>query len=101
MWLTGFATNNRFHRFLRILFVLPILIGGVLGFAIWARNSPLATLIALIIFTRTALFAIIGAEARYAVEAYPLVIAAAGVTGAAVWRFWLKPRKRSGSNLIK
>ncbi|MGZ8842357.1 MAG: ArnT family glycosyltransferase [Pyrinomonadaceae bacterium] len=94
MWLTGFTTTNRFHRFARILFVLPILVGGLLGFAIWARNWPLVHLIALIIFTRTALFAFIGAEARYIVEAYPLMIAACGITGAALWRYLNEAREK-------
>jgi len=94
MWLTGFVTTNRFHMLLRILFVLPILIGGVLGFAIWARNWPLVHSIALIIFTRTLLFAFIGAEARYIVEAYPLMIAAGGITGAALWRYLNEARKK-------
>lgn len=95
MWLTGFSTTNRFHMFARILFVLPILIGGVLGFAISARSSPLVHLIALIILTRTALFAFIGAEARYIVEAYPLMIAACGITGAALLCYWNQLRTKS------
>ena len=97
MWLTGFVTTNRFHAFLRILFVLPILIGGLLGFAIWVRSSPLVSLIALIIFTRTALFAFIGTEARLIVEAYPLVIAACGITGSVLWRYFVEARKSTGS----
>lgn len=94
MWLTGFSTTNRFHRFLRILFVLPILIGGVLGFALWARNRPLVQLLALIILTRTILFAFLGAEARYIVEAYPPMIAACGVSGAALWRYFESTRTK-------
>jgi 4-amino-4-deoxy-L-arabinose transferase-like glycosyltransferase len=93
MWLTGFVTTNRFHLFLRILLVLPILIGGVLGLAIWARNATVVHLIGLIIFTRTALFAFIGAEARFIVEAYPLVVAACGIAGAALWRHLIAARK--------
>lgn len=86
MWLTGFSTDNRFHRFLRILFVLPILIGGTLGFAVWARSGPLAELLILVMLTRTLFFAYHYApEARYIVEAYPTMIAACGITAAAIW----------------
>lgn len=87
MWLTGFGTTNRFHRFVRILLVLPILIGGVLGFAIWARSGTLVELLALIILTRTVFFAFLGSEARYIVEVYPPMIAACGLTGAVLWRY--------------
>lgn len=86
MWLTGFATHNPFHRLLRILFVLPILIGGVLGFALWIRNQTLATLVAMIVLTRTMYFAYRRPETRYIVEGYPFLIAACGVTSAALWR---------------
>jgi 4-amino-4-deoxy-L-arabinose transferase-like glycosyltransferase len=98
MWLTGFVTTNRFHMFLRILMVLPILAGGVLGFSIWARNPALVTLLALIILSRTIFFAFYGAEARYIVEAYPPMIAACGVAGAALIhylnRVWNNPSSR-------
>lgn len=94
MWLTGFVTTSRFHMFLRILFVLPILIGGVLGFVIWARNPALVALLALIILTRTIFFAFYGAEARYIVEAYPPMIAACGVTGAVLWGYLNQFRKK-------
>ena len=88
IWLTGFATLNRFHRFLRALFVLPILIGGTLGFAFWVRNQALTHLLLLIMLTRTAFLAYHYApEARYIVEAYPAMIAACGVTGAVLWRY--------------
>ena len=88
IWLTGFATTNRFHRFLRILFVLPILVGGVLGFVIWTRNDLLGQLLVLLILTRSLFFAYYpDSEARYIVEAYPSMIAACGVTGAALWRY--------------
>ncbi len=87
MWLTGFATHNPFHRLLRILFVLPILIGGVLGFAFWIRRQTLAGLIALIILTRTVFFAYRYPDERYMVEGYPFIIAACGVTGAALWQY--------------
>ncbi len=72
MWLTGFATTNRFHRFLRILFVLPILTGGVLGFMIWAHNKMLVELLALLILTRSLVFAYIPVVTRATfVEAIP------------------------------
>ncbi len=92
MWLTGFATANRFHRFLRILFVLPIIIGGIVGFAFWTRNPRLVELLVLIILTRTLFFSFTSSDEHYIVEAYPLMIAACGVTSAALWnhtnRLW-------------
>jgi 4-amino-4-deoxy-L-arabinose transferase-like glycosyltransferase len=85
VWLTGFATHDRFHRFLRILSVLPILIGGTLGFALWARGERLAELLILVILIRTLFLAYHYApEARYIVEAYPSMIAACGITAAAL-----------------
>ena len=71
---------------LRIVFVLPILIGGVLGFALWIRNKKLAELVVLIVLTRTIFFAYRHPEVRYIVEGYPFMIAACGVTSAALWR---------------
>jgi 4-amino-4-deoxy-L-arabinose transferase-like glycosyltransferase len=99
VWLTGLSTRNRPHRFLRILFVLPILIGGVLGFAFFARNRPLAQLLLLVILTRTIFFAYhYSPEARYIVEAYPAMIAACGVCGATLWLYcrqsWLAKWRR-------
>jgi hypothetical protein len=79
---------------LRILLVLPILIGGTLGFAIWARNPAGVQLLALIILTRTIFFAFFGAEARYIVEAYPPLIAACGPTGAALWCYLIAAWRR-------
>jgi 4-amino-4-deoxy-L-arabinose transferase-like glycosyltransferase len=87
MWLTGFATTNRLARLVRILLVLPILIGGILGFVFWARNPGLVGLLLLIILTRTLFFGLINSSEHYIVEAYPLVIAACGVTSAALWSF--------------
>jgi hypothetical protein len=87
MWLTGFATANPFHRLLRILFVLPIIIGGILGFVFSTRNRTLVVLLALIILTRTLFFAFTSSEERYIVEAYPLMIAACGVSGAVLWKY--------------
>jgi hypothetical protein len=87
VWLTGFATHNPFHRFLRMLLVLPILIGGTLGLALWARNQPLTQLLVFVVLTRTLFLGYHYApEARYIVEAYPAMIAACGVSGAALWR---------------
>jgi 4-amino-4-deoxy-L-arabinose transferase-like glycosyltransferase len=96
MWLTGFATANRFHRFLRILFVLPIIIGGLLGFVFWTQDRILVQLLALIILARTLFFAFLSSEERYIVECYPLMIAACGVSSAILWnyvnRLWLARR---------
>jgi 4-amino-4-deoxy-L-arabinose transferase-like glycosyltransferase len=89
MWLTGFVTTNRFHMLIRILLVLPILIGGFIGLAIWARH-PVVVLLALIIVTRTLCFGFLSAEARYIVEAYPLVIAGCGLTAAALVQYLIK-----------
>ncbi|HSP63662.1 MAG TPA: glycosyltransferase family 39 protein, partial [Pyrinomonadaceae bacterium] len=99
VWLTGFSTHNRPHLLLRILFVLPILIGGVLGFAFFSRNQPLAQLLLLVILTRTIFLAYhYSPEARYIVEAYPAMIAACGVSGAAFWLYcrqnWLAKWRR-------
>jgi 4-amino-4-deoxy-L-arabinose transferase-like glycosyltransferase len=99
VWLTGFSTNNRPHRLLRILFVLPILIGGVLGFAFFSRNQPVAQLLLLVILTRTIFLAYhYNLEARYIVEAYPAMIAACGVSIAALWLYcrqsWLAKWRR-------
>ena len=71
----------------RIFLVLPLLAGGLLGFILWVRNSTLATLLVLIILSRTVFFSFLSAEARYIVEAYPPVIAACGVTAAVLWRY--------------
>jgi 4-amino-4-deoxy-L-arabinose transferase-like glycosyltransferase len=99
VWLTGFSTHNRPHRLLRILFVLPILIGGILGFAFFSRNRPVAQLLLLVILTRTIFLAYHYApETRYIVEAYPAMIVACGVCGAAFWRYcresWLAKWRR-------
>jgi len=83
MWLTGFVTDNRLHMYVRILSVLPLLIGGAFGFVYWIRGH-LLLLVLLVIGVRTAAFAFIGMEARFVVELYPFVIAACGITVAAV-----------------
>jgi 4-amino-4-deoxy-L-arabinose transferase-like glycosyltransferase len=95
VWLTGFATHNRFHRFLRMLLVLPILIGGAVGLVFLVRTQPFAQLLLLVVLTRTIFLAYHYApESRYIVEAYPAMIAACGVTGAVLWRYldrvWVK-----------
>jgi len=99
MWLTGFVTTNRLHMLARIAFVLPILIGGFLGFAIWARNPPLVTLLISIILTRTIFFGFYGAEGRYIVEAYPPMIAACSVTAAVLWFYLNQVRKKKWSSV--
>ena len=87
MWLTGFASTNRFHRLVRILLVLPILIGGIVGFAFWTRSPGLVAILLLIISTRTLFFGFINSSEHYIVEAYPPVIAACGVTSAVLWNY--------------
>jgi hypothetical protein len=71
---------------LRILSVLPIHVGGILGLLIWCRRQPLATLLLLILLARTLFMAYHYApETRYMAEVYPMIIAACGVTVAALW----------------
>ncbi|MDX6305638.1 MAG: hypothetical protein QOI77_2607 [Blastocatellia bacterium] len=106
MWLTGFAvrepTNHggllkilpsmspRFLLLIRILSVLPIIIGGGLGLAWFSRRSPFLVLLWLVVLGRTVFMAYFYApETRYIVEAYPPVIAACGVT-LAVFQLSLK-----------
>jgi hypothetical protein len=94
LWLTGFSTSHRLRLIARMMLVLPIIIGGLLGFVFWARHAPLTPLLLLIILTRTIFFSYLSAEARYIAEAYPAMIAACAVTSAAVWCYlrsnWLK-----------
>jgi 4-amino-4-deoxy-L-arabinose transferase-like glycosyltransferase len=86
LWLTGFSTSNPLRRLLRILSVLPLIIGGVLGFAFWGRGQPLGALLLSIIITRTVFMGYHYApETRYIVEVYPPLIAACGITVAFVW----------------
>ena len=95
LWLTGFTTSNRFHLLIRILLVLPIIIGGIVGLAFLARNRGLVELLILIMLTRTLFFGFLHSDEHYIVEAYPPMIAACGLSGAAIWnyatRFWPKP----------
>jgi 4-amino-4-deoxy-L-arabinose transferase-like glycosyltransferase len=95
VWLTGFSTHNRFHRFLRMLLVLPILMGGTVALVLLIRTQPSARLLLLVVLTRTIFLGYHYApESRYIVEAYPAMIAACGVTGAFLWRYldrvWVK-----------
>ena len=85
MWLTGFATTNPSHRLARMALVLPILIGGIVGFAFLTQNPRLVQLLLLVIFTRTLFFGFLNSSEHYIVEAYPPVIAACGVTSAFLW----------------
>lgn len=82
--------------------VLPILIGGLFGFTFLVRGRQLTHLLVLVILTRTAFLAYhYSPEARYIVEAYPAMIAACGVTGAALWNYlnrrW-RDRRRDAEN---
>jgi 4-amino-4-deoxy-L-arabinose transferase-like glycosyltransferase len=102
LWLTGFVTTNRLHMLVRIFLVLPILLGGLLGFALWAQDRSLIQLLVPIILTRTILFSFLSAEARYIVEVYPPMIAACGLTGAVLWLYLSKvmaARRRSPISL--
>jgi 4-amino-4-deoxy-L-arabinose transferase-like glycosyltransferase len=95
MWLTGFSTSHDspYMLILRVLSVLPIHLGGVLGIALLWRRHPLAMLIALIVVVRSAFMAYHYApETRYMAEIYPAMIAACGVTASAAWFFILNRR---------
>ena len=92
MWLTGFSTSHTTPHvlILRILSVLPIHLGGVFGLAFMWRRHPLAMLLALIVLVRTGFMAYHYApETRYMAEMYPAMIAACGVTVAALWSYIL------------
>ena len=92
MWLTGFSTSHTTAHvlILRILSVLPIHLAGVLGLAFMWRRHPLAMLLALIALVRTGFMAYHYApETRYMAEIYPTIIAACGVTVAALWSYFL------------
>lgn len=91
MWLTGFSTRHPtpYVLILRVFSVLPIHLGAILAFTIWTRRRPLAMLLILVVVVRTLYLAFHYApETRYIVEAYPPVIAACGVAGAALWSYW-------------
>jgi len=75
---------------LRVLSVLPIHLGGLLGIVLLWRRHPLTILIALIALVRTAFMAYHYApETRYMAEIYPPMIAACGVTASAAWYYVL------------
>ncbi len=95
MWLTGFSTSRETSHMLifRVLSVLPIHFGGILGLAFLCRRHPVSLLLALIVLVRTGFMAYHYApETRYMVEVYPPVIAACGVTAAAAWSYILNRR---------
>jgi len=87
LWLTGFTTANPLHRLIRMLLVAPIILGGIVGFACFARNAQLVGLLLLIIVIRTVFFGFLHSSEHYIVEAYPPMIAACGVTVAALWQY--------------
>jgi 4-amino-4-deoxy-L-arabinose transferase-like glycosyltransferase len=90
MWLSGFSTSHAtpYVLILRVLSVLPIHIGGILGLAYLCRRHPLSMLLSLIVLVRTAFLAYHYApEVRYMAEIYPPVIAACGVTVATAWSY--------------
>ena len=92
MWLTGFSTSHTtpYMLILRILSVLPIHLGGVLGLVFMWRRHPLAMLFALIVLVRTGFMAYHYApETRYMAEIYPMMVAACGITVAALWSYIL------------
>lgn len=97
MWLTGFATTNPFRRFVRIALVVPILIGGIVGFALFSQNRRLVNLLLLVILVRTLFFGFLNSSEHYIVEAYPLVMAACGVTCAVLWFRLKRVRTAAGS----
>jgi len=98
LWLTGFATRHPHNKvlILRILSVLPIIIGGIAGFILCFRQSSLAAFLLSIIIIRTIFLAYHYApETRYIVEVYPAMIAACGVSVATVWLIILRRFKKS------
>jgi hypothetical protein len=101
LWLTGFETVYPHNKvlILRILSVLPIIIGGVAGFILCFRQSPLAAFLLSIIIVRTIFLAYHYApETRYIVEVYPLMIAACGISAAALWFGILRRFKKTDEN---
>ncbi|HVF86483.1 MAG TPA: glycosyltransferase family 39 protein [Pyrinomonadaceae bacterium] len=97
LWLTGFSTRHPtpYMLVMRILSVLPIHVGGALGLALWCRRQPLAALLLLVVLTRTVFMSYHYApETRYIIEVYPPMIAACGVTVAALWLYALTFRRK-------
>jgi 4-amino-4-deoxy-L-arabinose transferase-like glycosyltransferase len=85
MWVQSFGASSWARLFLRLLAVLSIIVGGILGFSLFCRRSQLAALLMLVILVRTLYLGFHYApETRYIIEAYPPLIAACGVTAAAV-----------------
>jgi 4-amino-4-deoxy-L-arabinose transferase-like glycosyltransferase len=90
MWLTGFSTSREtpYVLALRVLSVLPIHVGGIIGIVLLCRRRPLALLLTLIVIVRTTYLAYHYApETRYMVEVYPPMIIACGTTAAAAWSY--------------
>jgi len=80
------VTRQLTMRVLRIFSVLPIHIGVALGLSLFGRWQPLAALLLLIVLSRSIFMSYHYApETRYMVEVYPPMIAAYGVTAAAIW----------------
>lgn len=85
LWLQGPYTGQPLRLILRLMVLLPIIVGGILGFALWCRRQPLAALLLIIITTRSIFMAYhYATETRYILEVYPPLIAACGVTIAAL-----------------
>jgi 4-amino-4-deoxy-L-arabinose transferase-like glycosyltransferase len=73
---------------LKAVSVLPLILGGALGFALWCRRDGLTLLLLLLVLTRTVFMSYYYApETRYIVEAYPPMLAACGVTTAVLWLY--------------
>ena len=92
MWLTGFSTSHAkpYMLIMRVLSVLPIHLGGLLGIVLLWRRDPLTMMIVLIALVRTAFMVYHYApETRYMAEIYPPLIAACGVTASAGWCYIL------------
>lgn len=92
MWLTGFSTSRGTSHMLifRVLSVLPIYIGGILGLAFLCRRHPVSLLLAMVVLVRTGFMAYHYApETRYMAEIYPPMIAGCGVTAAVAWSYIL------------
>jgi 4-amino-4-deoxy-L-arabinose transferase-like glycosyltransferase len=91
MWLTGFSTSRPtpYMMLFRVFSVLPLHLGAALAFALYLRGRPLAWLLLSVVVVRSAFFGFHYApETRYIVEVYPPVIAACGVTAAALWGYF-------------
>lgn len=94
LWLQGPYTGHQLRLILRLLVLLPIILGGILGFALWCRRQSLTMLLLIIIAARSIFMAYhYATETRYILEVYPPLIAACGVTIAAVWARVCSPRR--------